>query len=79
MPWVRDKRHMLEVPEGDKVQYSIEQVRTAFANAKGIARTALSSKSTMLLLPFQDEKQPPVSLLRLELSRSIFAVLEAQR
>jgi hypothetical protein len=41
MPWIGDKRHMLEVPEGDKVQYTIEQVRTALANATGIARTAL--------------------------------------
>jgi hypothetical protein len=41
MPWTGDKRHMLEVPEGDKVQYTIEQVRPALANATGIARTAL--------------------------------------
>lgn len=41
MPWIGDKRHVLEVPEGDKVQYTVEQVRTAFANAQGIARTAL--------------------------------------
>ncbi len=41
MPWIGDKRHMLEVPEGDKVQYTIEEVRTALANATGIARTAL--------------------------------------
>ena len=41
MPWIGDKRHMLEVPEGNKVQYTIEQVRTALANATGIARTAL--------------------------------------
>jgi hypothetical protein len=41
MPWIGDKRHMLEVPEGDKVQYTIEQVRTALANAEGVARTAL--------------------------------------
>jgi hypothetical protein len=41
MPWIGDKRHMLEVPEGDKVQYTIEQVRTALANATGVARTAL--------------------------------------
>jgi hypothetical protein len=41
MPWIGDKRHMLEIPEGDKVQYTIEQVRTALANATGIARTAL--------------------------------------
>lgn len=32
---------MLEVPEGNKVQYTSEQVRTALANATGIARTAL--------------------------------------
>jgi hypothetical protein len=41
MPWIGDKRHMLEVPEGDKVQYTVEEVRTALANATGIARTAL--------------------------------------
>jgi len=41
MPWIGDKRHMLPVPEGDKVQYTIEQVRIALANATGIARTAL--------------------------------------
>lgn len=41
MPWIGDKRHMLVVPEGDKIQYTIEEVRTALANADGIARTAL--------------------------------------
>jgi hypothetical protein len=32
---------MLETPEGEKVQYTLEEVKTALANAEGIARTAL--------------------------------------
>jgi hypothetical protein len=41
MPWIGDKRHMLEVPEGGKVQYDLHQVQAALAHADGIARTVL--------------------------------------
>jgi len=41
MPWIGDRRHMLEIPEGQKVQYTLEEVKTALANAEGIARSAL--------------------------------------
>jgi hypothetical protein len=40
-PWLGRRRYMMPNPEGRKVQYTLDQIRTALANANGIARCAL--------------------------------------